>query len=110
MTRIILVAVLIAPACTSMWAQNAPQPLPFDGSRYTLVLPNRPVAPRVILRPNAPVTARVMPNRRPCAVARIVQPKPGIDPQIVSATPKLADAHPEDLAETNVPAPSCSDR
>ncbi len=102
-----------------MWAQTAPltpdpvvpKPFQFDASQYKLLLPNRPVN----LKPQGPlvVANRILPNDKPCAVARIMKPNPAIDPQMIphnaGPAPMPIEPHSRDIAAMNVPAPSCTD-
>jgi hypothetical protein len=101
-----------------MWAQTAPltpdpvvpKPFQFDASQYKLLLPNRPVN----LKPQGPlvVANRILPNDKPCAVARIMKPNPAIDPQMIphNGSPAMPiEAHSRDITELNAPAPSCMD-
>jgi hypothetical protein len=124
LTRMFLRAVLIASGCTSIWAQTAPltplpvvpdpvapQPFQFNGSQYKGLLPGWPV----ILKPQGSlvIANRIVPGNRPCAVARVMKPNSGIDPQMIPRQPGPApiptEAHSRDIAEQNVPAPSCGD-
>ncbi len=81
-------------------------PKPFDASQYKLLL-NR----TFIVRPGGPLTRA--PQIVMCAAARVVKPSPAIDPQIIGPGPRFyfapTEARSRDLAEMNVPAPSCAE-
>jgi hypothetical protein len=73
--------------------------LPFDSSRYSLVLPPK--------EPKGPVIKlnRLAPNAgKPCAVIRVVHPNAQIDPKIAAtAIPPVI----HDPIAVNVPIPAC---
>jgi hypothetical protein len=116
LNRAILRVVLIVAASPLIRAQIAPltplpaipKPFPFDGSKYKLLPPGGQVVLRQTPAPGAAL--RLVTPNRPCAVARIVQPNDAIDPQIVAGGLRpVITPNSRDIAEANVPAPSCFD-